>query len=427
MAITATDSVARSPSRFGWGKRFALAAVITAGLVFSASVWAAEYAVGIVTQGAFLLSETANVKREDQSVHGRVGYLPVGTRVYFEDKPKSLNNLREGDKETYFLVQSSIGISGLLREDRFIQVKDKPIAVVVSSYHIALHGPNRVKGKFKKRLEVGHYDGVYLEITGDDKLEYIPAVLHRPNPINDLPEIEQVRLWKEYVRRRLVKVVKPQTVNDQIPPFPVWGEPEILDLNFIKKALGRLGKKVSDYVGPIVLTDADAFQCLLKGDAKLEVGFTLLSNGLSFRLDLAFKQQDHMFRLKKQKLTISKSERTYLMLKNVKCDGTDPERLQKFTVQEGENDTTKRDSLRLKDWQEKPSKWIVSLSGKEDPFRMIRINGETEYQAALKRIDEFVRQGSSFIGELPPEEKLILLNLILREIATFQNPALIVS
>ena len=427
MAITATDSVLRSPSRFGWGKRFTLATAITVGLVFSASVGAADYAVGIVTKGAFLLSEKANVQRENLWVHGRVGYLPVGTRVYVENKPKTLNNLREGEKETYFRVRSSIGISGLLREDRFIRVKDKPIAVVVSSHTIAIHGSKRVKDKFKKILEVGHYDGVYFEITGYDKSEYMSADLRRPKQTKNLPKSEPVRLWQEYVRKDLVKVVKPQTVNDQIPPFPVWGEQEILGVDFIKKALGALGKKVNDYVGPNVLTDADAFQCLLKGNAKLKLGFELFSNELSFGLDLAFKEQDHMFRLTQQKLKISKGERTYVMLKNVKCDGPYPERLQRFTVQEGENDITKRDFVRLKDWQEGSSKWIVSLSGKEAPLRMIRINGETEYQTALKRIDEFVRQGDSFIGKLPPEEKLILLNLILREIATFQNPALVVS
>lgn len=427
MAITAIDSVLHSPSRFGWGTRFALATAITAGLVFSASVRAADYAVGIVTKGAFLLAEKANVKRDNLWVHGRVGYLPVGTRVYVENKPKTLNNFRVGGKETYFRVQSSIGISGLLREDRFIQVKDKPIAVVDTSYTIAIHGPKPVRGKFKKILEVGHYDGVYLEITGDDKLEYMPAILHRPKQTKNLPKTEPVRLWQEHVRNDLVEVVKPQTVNDQIPPFPVWGEPEILDFDFIKKTLGHLGKKANDFLGPNVLTDADAFQCLLKGNAKLALGFELFSNGLSFDLDLAFKQQDHMFRLKQQKLTISKGERTYVMLKNVKCDGANPERLQKFTVQEGEDDTAKRESVWLKDLEKKPSQWIVSLTGKEAPMRMIRINGETEYQAALKRIDEFVRQGNSFIGELPPQEKLILLNLILREIATFQNPALVAS
>lgn len=435
VAITATDSVTRSPSRFGGGKHFALVAAITAGLVFSASVRAAEYAVGIVTKGAFLLSETANVQREDLWVHGRVGYLPVGTRVYFEVKPKTLNNFRTGGEETYFLVHSSIGIGGLLREDRFIQVKDKPIAVVVSSYNIALHGPKPVKGKVRKLLDVGHYDGVYLEITGDVNSKYISAVLHRPNQSNDLPkkskkrlpETEQVSLWQKYVEKGLVKVVKPQTVNDEIPPFPVWGEPEILGIDFIREALEKIDKKIDEYVGPNFLPDADAFQCLLKGKAELDLVFKLFSSGLSFRLDGDFKKQDHMFRLKRQVLEISNDERTYVMLKDVKCHGETPERLQKFTLQEGEGDTKKRDYVRLKDWQERPSQWIVSLSGNDAPFRMIRIDGESAYQTALRRIDSFVQRGNSFIGKLRPEEKRILLNLILREIASFEDPELVQS
>lgn len=400
---------------------------VVVGIAFSVPGLATEYLTGIVTKGTFLLSETANVQRENHWYHGLVGYLPIGTRLYFVDQPITLNNLSEGVPEHYYKVASSIGIGGLLLEDRFIGVKDNPIAVVVSSEVIALHNPNPKNGKYRKLLTIGRYDGAYLQITDMSDPEFFSAILHRTGE-NELPQQEPVRVWRQLIDRGLVVVVNPARISEQEMSVPVWDSQEKLDNELIDKIriaiAERIGVEQWDTVKNF-LNDANTIQCLLSAEGRVEVGFTLFSNGLSFNLDLAFKEQDHMFRLHQRKLKMGNDQWTYLILQNVKCDQATPVRLQQLTLQEGAYDPNKRALVRLKDWEQERSNWVVSLSGNTAPFRMIRIDGESAYLAALRRLDKFVQGGESFIRSLEPEKKQVLLNLILREIAYFEHRELV--
>lgn len=432
MAIIVTDSVARTSSRFAKfarAKGIGAALVVAVGLALHVPIQATEYQVGIVTEGAFLLSEEANARREGKLVHDLVGYLPIGTRVYFIDEVKTINNLTEGRPERYYLVLSSIGISGLLREDPFVQVKDKPIAIVVSNKQIALHNPDPAKGKFRTLLTVGPYDNAYLEITDMSDPEFIHAVLNRRAKTTDLPKAEGVRLWRENVRFGSVTVVNPQTFNDQNLPVPRWSKPEELDDSFVDELIQKVEDKLGNDLDQVrqFLSDASTIQCLLKASGEAELGFKLFGNGLSFNLALALKDQDHMFRLTQRKLNIRGEERIYLTLQNVKCDDGNPERLQQFTLQEGIYNPQKRTSVLLQDLGEKPSEWVTSLQGREVPFRMVRIANEQGYMRVLHQLTRLVSEGDSFIGEAPPEDREILLNLLLREISHFEHRDLIPS
>lgn len=436
-ATTAIDMAMRISYRFfAFAKvnSWTFAIVVTAVLGFSTPVHPADYTVGIVTQGAFLLAENPNIKRGGRDVHGLVGYLPIGTRVYFnKDRSRAITNLTKAKIETYYPVYSSIGINGLLREDLFIQVKDKPIAVVVSE--TTLHNPDPAKdpdpdnGIYKELLRIGRYDNAYLEIMGRSPTHFHAVLNRRGDTATNLPKEEPVRLWKTLVDEGLVIMVESnQSFDEQSIPAPKWKNAQELDESWIIE----LARKIKDKLGyrldnvEAILGNAnsiDNIQCLIKASADAELGFNVFSNGLSFQLDMTVKEYSQTIQLMRRKLQLDGGNQTtdYLLLRNVKCDGGTPERLQRLTLQEGVNPKD-RASVRFKDLATEQSKWVVSLQGSKVPSRMIRIENEQGYMRALTRLDDLTDAGDSYISRLSPEMRDILLNFILREISHFEHP-----
>ena len=425
VGITVIEMAARTASRFcafGRMKATIAAGLVAVVLVFVVPVHAMDYMVGVVTKGAFLLSEEPNVLRDGHNVHGLVGYLPIGTRVYFKDESRAVDNLTEARTEIYFRVYSSIGIEGLLREDLFKPVVDKPVAVVISA--TTLHNPDPAKGKFRKLLDVGRYDNVYLEITGESDTHF-NAVLNRRDSMLDLPKREPVRVWKKLVEKGLVIVVEPQYFDKQTLPVPRWDKRETLRDNFVNRIIDEIQVRFDGELDQVraFLGDANTIQCLVKATAEAELGFKVFSNGLLFHLEMSFKDYSQMFRLKQRRLRMVGEQQPidYLLLQNVQCDGRDPERLRQLTLQEGVYDPDNRASVHLKDLEGRPSKWVISLQDSTVPFRMIRIEDEQGYMRVLSELNDLVTAGGSFISESSPNKQDILLNLILREISHFEH------
>ncbi len=403
--------------------------VATLSLIVSVSASAVDYSVGIVIEGAFLLSDIPNVKRENRYVYGLVGYLPVGTRVYLNGETEEVTNLSEGGRDTYFHVFSSIGIKGLIRQDRFQKVDGNRIAVAVSSYEVALHNPDPAtdpdpaKGKFKKMGTIGRYGGNYLEITDDGDEIFYKAILHRSHPTANLKKSEKVRLWKELVNQGAVILVNPEKFSETNLPAPLWSKYDVVEKESVEVLVEKVKEKFGDNLDKVRewLGDSDNFQCLLKADGSAQLGFNVFGTGLSFKMAVAFKDQDHMFRFGMRTLRTGPNRVKYTFLKNVKCDGATPERLHQLTIQKGLYDSAQREFIRLKYFVPKlQSKWITSLAGKEIPFRMIHIQNEPGYAVALRRLDKFVSAGNSFLAKILAEQKEIFLNLILREISYFE-------
>ncbi len=428
MATTAIDRITQVPPSFFevFYKSKSRIVTFVISLVFFISVQAQDvtYSVGIVNVGAFLLSEDASVKREGNYIHGLVGYLPVGTRVYIEEQVKVIRNLRTTKQEKYYAVLSSIGIKGLLREDLFTRAQDKTIAVVLSSAKIPLHHPDDIKGEQKAIMEVGRYDNAYLKLADNTDNEYILAELISKGRDGTDAEPVSVRLWRQYITLGKVKEVKPLRLDGQSVSFPEWTDNEKLDETSIKQIFEKIKIKFKNYQKTQeILTKSFDIECVTKFTAKAKSRLELLGNGLSFDLDMAPKDYGYVFRLMQRKLNIGSEQRTYLILQNVKCDANNhPEQLHHFTLQEGVNNFGKRDIVRLKDLQTYDNaEWKISLSGQDTPLRMVRIGNEEDYLNILKQLDKFVSHGNSFISELSAEEKEILLNLILREIGHFEN------
>lgn len=405
--------------------------IITAsvGLAVYAPAWSSEYKIGLVMGNTFLISEQPDTQRNNRRVHGLVGYLPTGTRVYFQEKQRTISNLTEGSPEIYYKVFSSIGIDGLIREDRFIRVEGQnSIAKVIRS--IWLHHPNPGKGKFRKLLEIGRYDNAYLEITHSDDTFHYAKLIRRENTAG-LPKEEPVRLWKEYINQGDVIIVEPKLFDEENLPAPRSSDMLALgndSINFIvDKIVAKLRDVDEDEVRSF-LNGIGSYQCLLSANANVDLGLKVLGSGFAFQLDMPLLKQDQMVRLTKRILNLKRNEPVeYILMQNVKCDSGYPERLHRFTLQEGVIQFEKKVSVRLQDLSESESRWVTSLQGNELPYTMVRIANEQDYIKVLRRLNKLVATGHSFISEMSPREQEILLNFILREISYFEHRDELVS
>jgi len=433
--IAATDSAACTSYwavAFAGAKGVVAALAVAAGFVFSLPAHADAYEVGIVTKGAFLLSEEPKVRRNGNLRHGLVGYLPIGTRVYVADTPRPVYNHRDGKNELYHPALSTIGIHGLLHKDLFVPVTSNPIAVVVSSDILTLYNPGSPTSKqLTKRLTIGRYGG-YLEITQehlamarDGRARYIPAVLHRTETVNGLPQTEEVSFPWAYIQHKQVIVVEPQMFSEQVPLVPKWIDPVRLDSNVFAESIDRIKNELGeDFQRILTVLTSDDIKCLLKASTDAELSAKFWGNGIGLTLDLPFKQYDQTFKINQRDLLMEMAGETtrtpYLLFLNIKCNGGSPFRLQRLTLQRGKQ-IRERASVHLDDLANSHSQWILTLQGKEVSDRMVRIANRESYMQVLKLLDDLLRKGNSFIVELPGEEQDILLNFILREVSYFEH------
>ena len=366
--------------------------VAIGGIAVSTESFAADYHPGVVTKNTFVLSENADTPRDNLLVHDLVGYLPVGTRVYYLDVPVSITNLRTGTDEIYYRVRSNIGINGLLREDRFVKVSDKPIAVSVASYEVPLFDVGATVDSPRHKFNIERYGGHYLEIESAEDPVYYTAILHRAQTAAGLPATERVKLKKLHVNVGAVVLVPPETLTREQLSVPHWSARQLLDDTFIAELVEDAKENFEDEIDQVrdFLGDLNTLQCLLKASADAEFGFRIFGNGLGFNVELDIKEQDHMYAFERHDLTIEGTTRTYILLRNVLCDGSTPERLVRLTMQEGAYNPSRREYIRLKDLKETNSPWVVSLHGRTAPLRMIRIDGEPAYINALKQLEKLV-------------------------------------
>lgn len=395
-------------------------------LCIAQAVKAEQYRPAIVTEGAFLLSKYPDTVRDEIKVHHLVGYLPTGTKVYVGNQ-HILNNLSKGEKESYNEIVSDIGVTGLLREDLFVLVENRPVAVTVASYEIPIHQPYASLQKPSVRFTLGRYGGNYLEITGEEEEGFYDVILHRAHPVASLPATEPGRLKKEYAEKGHVIITYPQPVDSRDADFPVWTAGAPLEAPFIDELLQKVRDKLGDDLDTArsFLQDLNALQCMLSSNAKAAFGFTFFSNGLSFNLDLNFKDASQMYLFDRHELKQGGDTRLFTMLRTIHCDGSSPDRLFQITLQEGLYDLDKRVTIRLKDLSQAKSKWITTLQGREVPLKMIRISGWPEYQRTLRELENLASSGTSYLGTLSGKDRRILLNFILTQIAYFEHREMI--
>jgi len=305
------------------------------------SIFAQETAsvkLGLVKNGAFLLSREPDTLRDDLLVHSLTGYLPTGTRVIIGEE-KIVTNLSSSDDEKYYFVKSELGLSGLLREDLLIHANGRRLAISIASYLIPVHQPNATLEKPTKRFKIGRYGGDYFEVTGETEAGFYDVILHRASyESTGLPATESVRLKKLYVEKKQVSFLDPSNADLLTEFNKAWNTVVNINdsyfddvLNTVKNNMGEDNlEKIKTMLG-----DINNLQCLVGATGDGEFGFKVFSNGFSIKLEAELKQSGIKYLFDMKKLSLDNDTRYYSSISAIKCEGLKPIRLQKFTMQEG--------------------------------------------------------------------------------------------
>jgi hypothetical protein len=386
--------------------------------------------LGLVKNGAFLLSQEPDTLRDNLLVHSLTGYLPTGTRVVIGEQ-KVVTNLSSSDDEKYFFVKSELGLSGLLREDLLVHANGRRLAISVASFLIQVHQPNATLEKPVKRFKIGRYGGDYFEVTGETELGFYDVVLHRANPEStSLPPTEKARLKKLYVENKQVSFLDPSDADLLTEFNKAWNT--IVDINdgyfndVLNTVKNNMGEQNLENIRSM-LGDINNLQCLVAANADGEFGFKVFSNGFSVKLEAGLKQSGIKYLFDMKKLSLDNDTKYYSSISAIKCEGSKPIRLEKFTMQEGGLSVNKRFEISLSDLKKSKSRWINTLQGQDVSTKMVRISGWEQYNQLLKELNEYAKSGTGYLSTLSEKSRLVLLNYIVSRISHFEHRDLVIQ
>ena len=387
-------------------------------------------ALGLVKNGAFLLSREPNTLRDNLLVHSLTGYLPTGTRVVIGEE-KIVTNLSSSDDEKYYFVKSELGLSGLLREDLLVHANGRRLAISIASFLIQIHQPYATLEKPTKRFKIGRYGGDYFEVTGETEAGFYDVILHRAgHESTGLPSTEKARLKKLYVENKQVSFLDPSDADLLTEFNKAWNT--VVDINdsyfndVLNTVKNNMGEDSLENIRTM-LGDINNLQCLVAAKADGEFGFKVFSNGFSVKLEAELKQSGIKYLFDRKKLSIDNETKYYSSISAIKCEGLKPIRLEKFTMQEGGLSVDKRFEISLSDLKKSKSKWINTLQGQEVSTKMVRISGWEQYNQLLKELNEYAKSGTGYLSTLSEKTRLVLLNYIVSRIGHFEHRDLVIQ
>ena len=387
-------------------------------------------ALGLVKNGAFLLSQEPDTLRDNLLVHSLTGYLPTGTRVVIGEE-KIVTNLSSSDDEKYYFVKSELGLSGLLREDLLVHANGRRLAISIASFLIQIHQPYATLEKPTKRFKIGRYGGDYFEVTGETEAGFYDVILHRAgHESTGLPPTEKARLKKLYVENKQVSFLDPSDADLLTEFNKAWNT--VVDINdsyfndVLNTVKNNMGEDSLENIRTM-LGDINNLQCLVGAKADGEFGFKVFSNGFSVKLEAELKQSGIKYLFDMKKLSIDNDTKYYSSISAIKCEGLKPIRLEKFTMQEGGLSVDKRFEISLSDLKKSKSKWINTLQGQEVSTKMVRISGWEQYNQLLKELNEYAKSGTGYLSTLSEKTRLVLLNYIVSRIGHFEHRDLVIQ
>jgi hypothetical protein len=397
--------------------------VIIMGFLGASEVQAQKIQGAFVTKGAFILSENPTVWRNGRLVHDLIGYLPIGTVVYFGDdsRMKKLFNWESDREEKYLFVETDIGIAGLLREDLKVNLEKTPILIPVGNRSIPIYSSSSTKDRVQKLSEFSRSDGEYLRLMDDKDDEFYDVELSWPKGKSP-PDKGRIR--KRWVSVGEVLLLSQETIQ-QKPPRISKDDPAQKE-----DYLAKIAQKVQDTVGMKMeetlsfLKDLDSLQCMLSAGAQVDLGVKIFGAGLGLEFALNLKQEDRIYKL--GQCTYYRGNEKYkqfIILKDVVCKDHRPHRLVHFFIQEMDLDRAKRTIVSIEDLPEDIKKeWKTSFQGKDAPKSMIRIEGYDHYYRVFSLFEKEADQGGGYLSTLNAYDRRVMINLILSEIAYFKRP-----
>ena len=323
--------------------------LLTLGLVFGGEGKAQETRAAFVTRGAFLLSERPTVWRSGRLVHDLIGYLPVGTVVYFDEDSatRKLFNWEADREEKYLFVETEIGMAGLLREDLKVNLEKTPVLIPIGNRSIPIYTSNSTKDKVQKLSEFSRSDGVYLRLVDEKDDEFYGVELSWPKGKSP-PDKGKVR--KRWVNIGEVALLSPEIIRQK--PSRISRD----DAAQKEEMLAKIAQKVRDTVGTKMeeilsfLKDLDSLQCMLSAGAQVDLGVKIFGAGLGLEFALNLKKESRIYKL--GQCTYYRGNEKYkqfITLKDIVCKDNRPHRLVNFVIQEMDLDLTKRTVVSIED------------------------------------------------------------------------------
>jgi len=405
--------------RIGKGLFLALAL----GLFFCGETDAQKIQAAFVTRGAFIVSEKPTLWRSGRLVHDLIGYLPIGTVVYFDEgsATKKLFNWEADREEKYLFVETDIGMTGLLREDLKVNLEKTPVLIPVGNRSIPIYTSSSTKDKVQKLSEFSRSDGEYLRLVDDRDDEFYDVELSWPKGKSP-PDRGRIR--KRWASLGEVSLLSQETIQQKTPRISRDGPAQK------EETLAKIAQKVRDTVGMKMeeilsfLKDLDSLQCMLSAGAQVDLGVKIFGAGLGLEFALNLKKEDRIYKL--GQCTYYRGNEKYkqfITLKDIVCKDNRPHRLVNFVIQEMDLDLTKRTVVSMDDLPEDIRKeWKTSFQGRDAPKSMIRIEGYDHYYRVFSLFEKEADQGGGYLSTLNAYDRRIMINIILSEIAYFVRP-----
>ena len=384
-----------------------------------------------VNNGAFLLSREATVLRNDRLFHDIVGYIPVGTVVYYDPAghQKEMFNYDRSTFEKYRWVESDIGLAGLLRIDLKQDIEDD-ILVPVANRRIGIQTLDSTKYDTKKLSEFSRSDGVFLKIVDDTDPDFF--IVDLPWTASEGRAPDRGKLFRRFVEDGELRRLSPETVETVYPRVyekekrhpaepSVETEPE-----YLRDIAAAVAGKIDESADAVklFLQNLEQIQCILSSDADLDLGVKIFGAGLGISFALDLKEKDRVWDIGSR--TYYKGDRIYksfVTLKAIACRNNSPYRMEHFMLSESSLNPNRRVLVWAEDIDRKLSPdWGPSAQGSEPTRTMFPITGIASYEQAFSFLETQSENGSGYLSELAPSERRILINIILSEIAYYKKP-----
>ncbi|MCF8079123.1 MAG: hypothetical protein K9K88_07570 [Desulfobacterales bacterium] len=395
-----------------------------------ASIAAATQAA-FVQNGAFLLSREAAVFRDNRFYHDIVGYIPVGTVVYYEAgrTPKDMFNYERGQYEHYVWVNSDIGIAGLLRTDLKRDIVDD-ILVPVANRRVVIQTSSSTKYDAHKLSEFSRADGVFLTVIDDADPDFF--VVDLPWTASPDRPPDRGKLFKRFVEDGQVRRLSPETVETEYPRVyekersPSTEPPVDAESDYLRDISEKIAARIDDSADAVhlFLKNLEQIRCILSSDADLDMGVKIFGAGLGLNFALSLKEKDRFWDLGKR--VYYKGDRIYkefVTLKAIGCRDNSPYRMEHFMLSEAGLNPNRRVLVWADDIDRNLAPaWGPSAQGSESTKTMFPITGIASYERAFSFLETQSENGSGYLAELTPADRRILINIILSEIAFFTKP-----
>lgn len=367
--------------------------------------------VGFVKKGAFVIPAKVNVELLAHQTRLRVGYLPVGSVVWIGECFLLTENASTGltQEKKYCKIESEVGISGLLRYDRF-HVLSKPVVIALANEQIPVYP---IQGT-KPYAPFSRNSGVYVDVTGKISNGKLPVLrpYTEPKPLAGYLKIEELGDKVRYLDPTALKIEKANfkglldysegKVSNQ------FGDVVLDYFSEIRKAIQKLETKLN-----IVSNVA----CLIEGEVFAKLGVSFLGSAAGAKISAKLKQGGETFGFDATVLSVGNSRSLISSINRYACTSPPfPERewmIEFISVGAPQNNPT--EILQVIGNREQEQIHVIP----DDP-KIFKIRSWEDYERSYSHLLREMSQ-KNFVRLMNDQQRIVHTHYVLSKIADFQS------